>query len=105
MAYCHKCGKEIDDDAVVCVHCGCAVPSAANSGAASDDASSAAFAVLSFFFPLVGLILFLVWKDTYPKRAKSAGKGALIGVIVNVVFSVIVGVFSFILAMLAAGAA
>lgn len=20
--FCHKCGKEIDDDAVVCVHCG-----------------------------------------------------------------------------------
>ena len=22
--FCHKCGKEIDDEAVVCVHCGCA---------------------------------------------------------------------------------
>jgi len=20
--YCHKCGKEIDDEAVVCIHCG-----------------------------------------------------------------------------------
>ena len=23
--FCKKCGKEINDDAVVCVHCGCAV--------------------------------------------------------------------------------
>ena len=23
--YCSKCGKEIRDDAVVCIHCGCAV--------------------------------------------------------------------------------
>ena len=23
--YCKKCGKEIDDEAVICVHCGCAV--------------------------------------------------------------------------------
>ena len=23
--FCSHCGKEIDDDAVVCVHCGCAV--------------------------------------------------------------------------------
>ena len=23
MAFCGKCGKEIDDEAVVCVHCGC----------------------------------------------------------------------------------
>ena len=23
MAFCGKCGKEIDDEAVICVHCGC----------------------------------------------------------------------------------
>ena len=23
--FCPKCGKEIDDEAVVCIHCGCAV--------------------------------------------------------------------------------
>lgn len=23
--YCRECGKEIDDKAVVCIHCGCAV--------------------------------------------------------------------------------
>ena len=25
MKYCSHCGKEINDEAVVCVHCGCAV--------------------------------------------------------------------------------
>ncbi len=29
MKYCSKCGKEIHDEAVICVHCGCAVESAA----------------------------------------------------------------------------
>ena len=56
------------------------------------DAPSTGFAILSFFFPLVGLILWLVWKDKTPLKAKSCGKGALIGVIVNVVFSIIYGV-------------
>jgi hypothetical protein len=56
---------------------------------ANGDASSFGFAVLGFFFPLVGLILFLVWKDQYPLRSKSAGKGALIGVISEVVLSII----------------
>lgn len=23
--YCRKCGKEVDDEAVVCIHCGCAL--------------------------------------------------------------------------------
>ncbi len=45
------------------------------------DAPNAGFAVLSFFFPIVGLILYLVWNDQYPLKAKSCGKGALIGVI------------------------
>lgn len=48
------------------------------------DAPNAGFAVLSFFFPLVGLILYLVWNDQYPLKAKSCGKGALIGVITEV---------------------
>lgn len=48
------------------------------------DAPNAGFAVLSFFFPLVGLILYLVWHDQYPLKAKSCGKGALIGVITEV---------------------
>ena len=39
--------------------------------------------MLSFFFPIVGLILYLVWMDSEPGKAKSAGKGALIGVIVS----------------------
>jgi hypothetical protein len=46
------------------------------------DAPSGGFAALCFFIPLVGLILYLVWKDEYPLKARSCGKGALIGVIV-----------------------
>jgi len=46
------------------------------------DAPSAGFAILCFFVPIVGLILWLVWKDQTPLKAKSCGKGALIGVIV-----------------------
>lgn len=53
------------------------------------DAPSTGYAVLCFFFPVVGLILYLVWKDEFPMRAKSAGKGAIIGVIANVVLTII----------------
>lgn len=56
------------------------------------DSGSAGWGVLGFFIPLVGLILFLVWKDTKPRSAKSAGIGALVGVIVSFVFGIIVGV-------------
>lgn len=65
------------------------------------DAPNAGFAALGFFFPLAGLILYLVWKDDMPFRAKSAGKGALIGFIVGIVFSII----SYIIAIAAVGCA
>jgi uncharacterized Zn finger protein (UPF0148 family) len=42
--------------------------------------------ILGFFFPLVGFILFLVWQTEKPLTAKSAGTGALIGLIAQSVF-------------------
>ena len=42
----------------------------------------------------MGLVLFLVWKDSSPLKAKSAGKGALVSVIISVIFSFAISVFS-----------
>ena len=85
--FCKNCGQEIDDKAVICPKCGVPTGNYMN-----DDEPSAGFGVLSFFFPLVGLILFLVWKDERPLRAKSCGKGALISVIVSVVSGILLGI-------------
>ena len=46
----------------------------------SYDSGSIGWGFLGCCFPLVGLILFLVWKDNKPRSAKSAGIGAIIGV-------------------------
>ncbi len=80
--YCNNCGERIDDKAVVCPKCGVPV----KNKNLTNDAPSAGFAVLCFFIPLLGLILYLVWKDEYPLKATSCGKGALISVIVSVFF-------------------
>ena len=77
------------DEAVMCPTCGCQTASKQTDAA---DAPSTGFAVLGFFLPVVGLILYLVWKDTTPLKAKSVGKGALIGAIVSVVGTVIYAV-------------
>ena len=66
--------------------------------------SGAGWGVLGFFFPVVGLILFLVWKDDHPARSKGAGIGALVGVIVSVVGTVLLYVLYFVIMMGAAGA-
>ncbi|MCJ7855892.1 hypothetical protein MUJ63_06185 [Lachnospiraceae bacterium NSJ-143] len=46
--------------------------------------------LLGCCIPIVGLVLFLVWKDQKPKTAKAAGIGALVAVILWVVFYVLV---------------
>jgi hypothetical protein len=87
MKYCRYCGAEMFDEAVLCVKCGCQVENVSVSNEA--DAPSMGFAVLSFFIPLVGLILYLTWKDKTPLKARSCGKGALVGVIVSVAGGII----------------
>lgn len=87
--YCRYCGKQIEEDARFCPYCGSALqeerqaPPPQQRYVDPNDAPSGGFAVLGFFFPVVGLILFLVWQDTMPRRAKSCGKGALTSVIVS----------------------
>lgn len=46
----------------------------------NNDTGSNGWACLGCCIPIVGLILWLVWKDTQPQNAKKAGIGALIGV-------------------------
>ena len=90
--FCSTCGKEIHDNAVVCIHCGCPTGKAiapAAPATAVNDAPSFGFALLGFLFPIIGLILYLVNKDTQPLKAASAGKGAIVGVVSSVIFAII----------------
>ena len=87
MAYCKNCGSIIDDKAVICPKCG--VPQSNQVVPSSDDTGSFGWGLLGFCIPIVGLILFLVWKDTRPLSSKVAGKGALISVIVSVALYII----------------
>lgn len=52
------------------------------------DAPNGGFAVLAFFIPLVGLILFLIWNKDYPQKAKSCLKGMITGIVTYVVLFV-----------------
>lgn len=99
--YCKQCGREIADDSMFCSHCGASQssqPQPADTqprpqvNATENDAPSFGFAALCFFFPIVGLILYLVWKDTLPMRARSCGKGAIIGVIVQIIWGILWGI-------------
>lgn len=83
---CKNCGRTVDDTSSYCNNCGTRIDNKPNVSGAS---SSFGFAILGFFIPIVGLILFLVYEGKKTKRAKSAGKGALIGFITKIVLSII----------------
>ena len=55
-----------------------------------EEKGSVLLGILGFMFPLIGLILYLAMMHSEPKKAKSAGKGALTAFIIYLVFIVIV---------------
>ncbi len=64
-------------------------------GASSTQVQSAkeggtvGWGILGFFLPIVGFILWLVWKDEHPARSRSAGIGCLVSVCLGVVGSIL----------------
>lgn len=56
-----------------------------NSGSV-EDTGSFGWAVLGFFIPIAGLVLWLVWKNTKPRTASQCRNGFIAGLVLTVVF-------------------
>ncbi len=95
MKYCQFCGNQIDEKAVICVHCGRSLTNSAPAAQNNpEDTNAGLFGLLGALVPVAGLIIFIMWKNTYPKRAKAAGIGALIGWIGAMIIGGIIGAVS-----------
>ena len=64
-----------------------------NTSTTEKEGSKFGWGVLGFFFPLVGLILFLVWMKDKKRASKAAGIGALIGFIFSIISTVLLITF------------
>ena len=82
MKYCSTCGKELHDDAVICVNCGCQVSSIQTTKRSYEDVPSGGLNFLAFLCPLAGFIMFCAMKSNTPKKAKQIGLCALISLVV-----------------------
>ncbi len=108
--YCRNCGHEVKDGDTFCTNCGALVDSSNNANNTNStnntnenkvnynsnvyvDHGNPSIAALSFFVPVMGLILFLIWKKLKPKTAKQAGKLALIGAVIKLFFIYIPFIF------------
>lgn len=91
--YCKNCGCSLPDDATKCENCGAVLSygfEAGKTNPVNEEKGSVLLGILGFMFPLIGLILYLAMMHSEPKKAKSAGKGALTAFIIYLVFIVIV---------------
>ena len=117
--FCKYCGSALQEGANVCPRCGKAQSELSvqivqqqdvaeppvqivqrQDVADPSDRPSFGYAFLGFLLPVIGLILYLVWKDQTPLKAHSAGKGALIGVIVWTALSIILAILAYVIPLL-----
>lgn len=92
--YCSRCGREIDDKVLTCPYCGTKTMNNLNTFITNDQPSFG-YAFISFIIPIVGFILYLIYRDERPKRAKSALKGAAAGIIVGIFIAISIIAFSY----------
>lgn len=111
MPFCQHCGQELADGTAFCPNCGAeqnnySQPSVNTQPVNNQqpypqyspyptqqpvtDSGSIGWACLGYCIPIVGLILFIVWKDTKPKSAKAAGIGALVSFVLAILFYFVV---------------
>lgn len=110
---CNYCGNKVKDNTIYCPNCGEKVDTKKkntkkeeksevvvvdeNKNTKTDQSSDYSFlwGLLGYFVPIVGLVLFLVWREEKPKDSKAAGIGALIRAVMMVIALVITIVLIF----------
>lgn len=99
--FCKKCGKEIDDSAVICPNCGCATDNYAERKVVKKEKGSGLVAwsivslVLAFITPLFGLVMAMGFKPIAIKENNWKAAKLCIAAICLSVFSM--GVFFYIM--------
>jgi len=82
--FCNRCGKEIADDAVVCIGCGRAVKPIAATGEKWGTGAMIALVIGTLFVPLIGIIFGIIGMNKEAKKGQGATLLA-IGIIMVIV--------------------
>jgi hypothetical protein len=108
--FCPKCGTQNSEAAGFCTSCGASLKSTSSStggnafgtppppppsggGPNNDPGADTILKVVAFCFPIVGLVLYFVWKNEKPKSANDVCKFAAIGFGVGIVLYIIMMAF------------
>lgn len=87
--FCPNCGERISEKAEICPNCGVRVP-----GSLGEDKPNIPANIISFCcIPILGIILFFVWKDSKPRAAKTALISSLASIGLIILFYIVALVF------------
>ena len=91
--FCPNCGKELSETTNYCPNCGYRIERNQNSYSYTSNSmnvmrekNGSGYGILSFFFPIAGVILYFVWRKSRPEFAKSCLVGFLISLGLSVLF-------------------
>ena len=73
--YCKHCGKEVSDNAVICIHCGCSISKTSTDVSLSGESKSGLGALLGILLGLIGLIIGLLMFPTGSEERRTFIKG------------------------------
>lgn len=94
MAKCNTCGATVPDNATICPYCGNAhTPTQLLSNTEVDEPSTA-LNLISLFIPFAGWIMYFVFRDEMPNKAKSCSKWAWIGFAIDVGIEIMAVLFA-----------
>lgn len=91
--FCPNCGNQNNVNNDVCLYCGTRLKNN-NVVEKNDDKSNVGLNILSFFVPLIGVILYFLLKKEQPVKAKNCCKSAIIGVVVFVILCIVLIILS-----------
>lgn len=89
-SFCEHCGEKIGKGASICPYCGYATAYMKRDVQSEEDIPSGGMNALSFFIPLVGIILYFSCRNETPVKAASMLKFAIIGICVGVGMSILI---------------
>lgn len=85
--FCTNCGKQISEQADICIHCGVRI-------IGKDDKPNWAVNLITLCcFPFVGLIIYFAWKNENPTAAQSALLFFFIHIAIIILFYVAIFLF------------
>lgn len=96
--FCYKCKNKLSNDGSYCAKCGTPISQSehdmikeinVNRTSLPEDEPSQGLNILSFFIPIVGLVLYIGCMNTTPKKAEQIGKWAIMGLLATIIASTV----------------